>query len=90
MKNLHTKFQNDICSSNGDIIVQKNNMKNQNFAFFMPYLSEEKLNFHENVFNECKYTYHLKTGSIGIPLQPPVSVLKRYRGSTHRLFWKRL
>ena len=46
MKNLDTEFQNDICYSNGDNIVQKNNMKNQNFAFFMPYVSEEKLIFH--------------------------------------------
>ena len=30
----------------GDIIVQENNMKNLNFAFFTPYLSEEIVNFH--------------------------------------------
>ena len=46
VKNLHTKFQNHICNSKGDNIVQKNNMENKNFAFFTPYLSEEKLNFH--------------------------------------------
>ena len=27
MKNWHTTFQNDICNNNGDILVQKNNMK---------------------------------------------------------------
>ena len=42
MKNCYTKFQNDICDNDGDMLVQKNNMKNQNFVFFMPHLSEEK------------------------------------------------
>ena len=46
MKNLYTKFQNDICNGNGDIVVHKNNMKTQNFALFTPYLSEDELNFH--------------------------------------------
>ena len=46
MKNWYTKFQNYICNSNGDILVEKNNMENQNFASFMPYLSEEKWNIH--------------------------------------------
>ena len=40
-KNRDTKFQNEICINNGDILVQENNMKNQNFAFFTPHLSEE-------------------------------------------------
>ena len=46
MKNWYTKFQNDICNSNGDILVEKNNMENQNFGFITPYLNEEKLHFH--------------------------------------------
>ena len=40
MKNKYTKFQNDICKSKGDILVEKNNMENQNFAFYRPYLSK--------------------------------------------------
>ena len=33
MKKWHTQFKNYICNNNGDILVQKNDMKNQNFAF---------------------------------------------------------
>ena len=36
MKNKHTKFQNYICNNNGDILVQKNNMKNHNLPFSRP------------------------------------------------------
>ena len=42
MNNEHTKFKNDILNSNGDILVQRNNMRNQNFAFFTPHLSQGK------------------------------------------------
>ena len=40
------KDKNDICNSQENIIVQKDNMKNLNVPLFTPYLSEEKYNFH--------------------------------------------
>ena len=60
MKNLHTKFQNDICNRNGGIIVKKNNLKNQNVAFFMPYLREEKSNFHTFISLGRVYNQYLE------------------------------